>query len=290
MNAGFTPPQDGFSDDRLLAFALGLGDDAELVAALRSSPPLEQRLMQIRSDITMVSDRLQTAVAVADPDYADPAAARWRRLHASYLPPTVSAARLGRWRIGRLVPIVAAIAIFAVAVGVAVRQLPIGRSAKTQFTAESSGNVGGAAPADAPSDKGLSGESYDGTMIALPEAEHFKRVLVARAGEVVDDLQSFAVVRVLKGRVAQNISLLLRNGAAALPAGSLDVLYLRPLSGYSWAAQPDEPATGASAVPSPAGTRIAALPTPASGYLLGDQDAYVQMMPEGVDVSALAIP
>ena len=288
MSTSFTSPHDGFSDDRLLAFALDLGNDAELVAALTSSPLLEQRLAQIRDEVSIVCDRLQTAVPMADPDYADPTAARWQRLHASFVPATVSSRRRGPRRIGRLASIAAALAIFAVAVGVAVQQLPGGQSADT--ATESTRSVDGAVPAGAPADKGASGESSDGSMISLPEAEHFKTVVVARAGEVVQDLQSFAVLRVLKGRLADRISLVIRSGAAALPAGSLEVLYLRPLYGYDWAVEPDELGAGNSATPSPAGVNVAVMPMPASGYAMGGKDAYVQPVPDGVDISTLVAP
>jgi len=288
MSTLITSPHDGFSDDRLLAFALDLGDDAELVAALESSSLLEQRLAQMRGDISMVGDRLQTAVPVAGPDYGDPAAARWQRLHAFYLPATVSSGRRGPRRIGRLASIAAALAIFAVAVGVAVQQLPGSQSADT--ATESTRSVGGAVPAGAPADKGTAGLSYDGSTIALPQAEHFKTVVVARAGAVVQDLQSFAVLRVLKGRIADRISLVLRSGAAALPAGSLEVLYLRPLYSYDWAAEPDELGAGNSATPSPAGADVAVMPMPVSGYAMGGKDAYVQLVPDGVDISTLTAP
>jgi hypothetical protein len=288
MSTLITSPHDGFSDDRLLAFALDLGDDAELVAAIKSSPLLEQRLALIRDEVSIVCDRLQTAVPMAGPDYADPAAARWQRLQAFYMPATVSSGRRGPRRIGRLASIAAALAIFAVAVGVAVQQLPGGKSADT--ATESTRSVGGAVPAGAPADKGTGGLSYDGNTIALPQAEHFKTVVVARAGAVVQDLQSFAVLRVLKGRIADRISLVLRGGAAALPTGSLDVLYLRPLYGYHWAAEPDQLGAGGSATPTPAGANVAIMPMPASGYAMSGQDAYVQPVPDGVDISTLTAP
>jgi hypothetical protein len=286
MSSDITP-FDGFTDDRLLALALGLGDDPELQTALAASPALAERLTKMSADVSAITDRLQAAAPPDDPGYADPAAARWQRLHASFAPTSISSARSGRRRIGRLATIAAAVALFAVAVGVAVQQMP-GGSVQTTAT-ESAPSADDRIPAPEPADKGTFGENYDGGLIVLPRAEHFKTVVVARAGEVVDDLQDFAVERVLKGRMGDTLSLLIRDGVAALPVGSLDVLYLRPLSELNWPANLSEQKTaaGGAAIST---VNPAVMPTPAPGYAMGGLDAYVQPVPEGVDVSALTVP
>lgn len=298
MNSRLTPPHDGFSDDRLLARALGLGDDSELQTALESSPALSERLAQMRADVSTISDRLLTAVPEADPDYADPAAARWQRLHASFQPAPVSSGHPDRWRLGRLATIAAAVALFAIVVAVAVERLPLESSGDKATEAARNLSGGGAAlapantaptPTPAAVEKGAASQSYDGSLIVLPQAEHYGTVVVARAGEVVENLQSLAVERVLKGRVTDTLSLIVRAGAAALPVGSLDVLYLHPLSDY-WPAQLDDQKAMGGATISTGGADVALMPPPVSGYTIDGQVACVQPVPQGVAVSALAVP
>lgn len=290
MSANVTPSRDGFGDDRLLAFVLDLDEDTELVAALATSSALRQRLARVRDDVSTVCDRLQAAVSHADPGYADPTAARWQRLRSSFVAETRSATHSGRRRVGRLAPIAAAIAIFAVAVGVAVRQLPGGT--RTESVAEK----GAAAPAVVADKTGtLMSDGGNGGATLLPQAEGFATVCVARASQLDDDGQLFRVVRVLKGQADRHLIISLAGGAVPLAVGSLQVLYLHPLLTRAWqgrdcvslAADETQP------TPQPAGVityGATAMPPVVGGYGFGDEAALVQAVPDGVDISALMAP
>ena len=74
----------GFDDDRLLAFALGLADDPELVAAAAGDAELRRRLEAMRADVRAVSDGVNAAVPAPDDSYTDLSQERWRGL-APYL-------------------------------------------------------------------------------------------------------------------------------------------------------------------------------------------------------------
>ena len=51
-----------FDDDRLLAFALGLDDDPELVAATAADEGLRRRLDAVRAEVEQVGAQVRAAV------------------------------------------------------------------------------------------------------------------------------------------------------------------------------------------------------------------------------------
>jgi hypothetical protein len=300
-------PAGAFDDDRLFAFALGLDDDPELAAAADAQPELARRIDQMRAEIGAVTRRLQAAVPTAPDDYSEPSAERWPRLH-EFFDTTQGAARRrgrrGRSR-GRLAAALAAAALLALAVGIGTVDLFSG--ATDSQVATTSDDARSEAVGAPPADKGMFGSVTGGGPIVLPEARHFKEVVVARAGEMFDGLQRFEVIRTLKGRIVERVALLVRDGARALPLGSLEILYMRPLHDYVMAGAWDGPdaygadggeATGSepSPITSPAPLGVeaptgdAVMPTPAAGYSVGSAQAYVQAVPQGVDVALLSAP
>lgn len=278
---------DTVDDDRLLALALGI-DDPELAAAVAARPDLAQRLARARGDIEAVELRLRAAVPAAPDDYAEPSADRWPRLQQYFAPPASGGRHVRRGR-GRLVAALAAAALLALVVGIGV--VGIGSRQADDRAAPGASGAQGEAAGVPTTDKGAGDVFGAGMPIVLPEAEHFRAVVVARAGEIVDGLQDFAVLRVLKGRVADRIALLVHDGAAIVPAGSLEVLYLRPLRDYVMAGggELDEDAADASPTPLAASDAVV-MPAPSAGYSMGSSDAYVQAVPSGVDVSLLSAP
>ena len=73
-------PGGGFDDDRLLAYALGLDDDPELVAAAAADDELRARLEAVRAQAEAVGARVAAAVPAPDEDYADLSSPRWAAL------------------------------------------------------------------------------------------------------------------------------------------------------------------------------------------------------------------
>jgi hypothetical protein len=67
-----TQPGGGFDDDRLLAYALGLDDDPELLAAAEHDAELSGRLAAMRADVHRIGAQVQAAVP-APASQAEPA-------------------------------------------------------------------------------------------------------------------------------------------------------------------------------------------------------------------------
>ncbi len=89
-----------FDEDRLLAFALGLEDDAELQAALAVDEELRRRLEALQADLGDVGGGLERLVPAPDDTYADPAA-RWGELRPFFATaPARRRAALARARAG----------------------------------------------------------------------------------------------------------------------------------------------------------------------------------------------
>lgn len=292
-------PGHEMDDDRLLTLALGIGDEAELAAA-EADPEVAPHLARARSDIEAAVRRLRAGVPEAPGGYGEPSAERWPLL-AGFFSPPAAAARTRRRGRGRLAATLAAAAVVALVVGIGVANLG-SDAVETQVRSGADGATGEMATGPAADKAGATG--YAAAPIVLPEAEHFRAVVVARAEEAVAGIQRFTVIRSLKGRVGDTIALVVHEGASAMPVGTLEVLYLRPLRDYVMAVsgvQPDDSrggdqdsdgagAAGASATPlaapSPDGV---VMPTPAAGYSMGSADAYVQAVPAEVDVSLLSV-
>lgn len=188
-----------FDDDRLLAYALRLDDDAELEAALAGDEGLRQRMAALQAGLDDVEAGLERLVPAPDETYADPAAARWDGLRPFFAPPPERRPARHRWRV--LVPALGAILAVAVVGAFALR----GGSVGTQMTRDESAPA--AESADAPTVGADASKSAYGAKDLAADLELFETAFVARAGEVADGRQRFTVVRQVKGTVTGDVYL-----------------------------------------------------------------------------------
>ncbi len=213
---GYGPPQPGvFNDDRLLACALGLDDDPELLAAAEADPALDARLAAMHVEVVALSAGVQAAVPTPDDEYTNLADARWAGLR-TYLEPLRAAqprSRASRWL--RVAAPVAAVVVLALAAGLAA----VDRSGDTaiqepeQAVTETGAQLGGAA---------------DSALTFAEQIEGFAVVVLARARTAGGAVQRFAVVRLFKGDAPRVLELDVGETPAA--SGRLHLLMLRPLA------------------------------------------------------------
>jgi hypothetical protein len=266
-----------FDDDRLLALALSLDDDPELIAAAAADDALGRRLEAMRAEVAGITAQVRAAVPPPDEAYADPADPRWAELHGFFAPEAPRTAR-ERGRASRWLRVLApaAAVIVALAVGIAVLEQHGGGTVSSQ-----SNKAAGEATAPL-----ASGRATDGSPSLADEVDEFALVVLARARAAQGAVQRFAVVRVLKGKAPDVLRLHIADGAA--PAGRLQLLLLRPLATVSGEAQ--------IAVPSPA-------PAPATSSILDDygagqpiaysyqgQPAMARELPAGTDPNTVTLP
>ena len=216
---GYGRPQPGvFDDDRLLACALGLEDDPELVTAAAGDAELAGRLAAMRAEVGEVGAQVELAVPAPADDYADLAGARWAGLLEYFEAPAVAPARRGASLWLRVVAPLAAVAVVALAVGlVAVNRLGGSSSSSSRSMSAAVDSSAGATkvtPAGAPT--------------FAEQIDDFAVVVLARARAASGAFQRFGVVRVLKGKAPD----VLRLEVDGHPAdrGRLHLLMLRPLA------------------------------------------------------------
>jgi hypothetical protein len=188
-----------FDDDRLLAYALGLEDDAELAAALAEDEALRRRLETLQAGLDDVGAGLERLVPSPDDTYADPAAARWDGLRPFFAPPPERRPARRRWRV--LVPALGAILAVAIVGAFALR----GGQANMEMAREE----GAAADesAGAPSVTSDASKSSYGAKEVATDLELYEIAFVGRAGEVTEGRQRFTVVRQVKGTVDGDVYL-----------------------------------------------------------------------------------
>jgi hypothetical protein len=218
-----------FDDDRLLACALGLDDDPELLAAAETDAALAARLAAMRGDVAAVGAQVAAAVPPPDASYADLAGERWSGLSEFFEPP-VSAAkprRAGRW--WRVAAPVAALAVLALVVGIVA--VDRGSLSDTSGSSESVAVEGAASSAgsDGASEKPQSIEPA--AQGFAEQLDRFAIVVLARARAVSGALQRFAVVRIFKGEAPQVVQLEVDGDPA--DQGRLHLLLLDPVAGAS---------------------------------------------------------
>ena len=290
-----------FDDDRLLAYSLGLDDDPELASALDMSPELRERLERIGRDVVAIRDGLRDALPPAPADYAEPAAPRWSALRPYFAARGDAPVRRRSRRL--LVPALAAALLLAVIVAVAVRQLPGDAGKQVAAQSREDGETRAIAPMS-PGAAPVYGQTQESSgLVLLERAAAFRDVLVVRAGAVADKVQQLAIVRVLKGAQGapeDALAMRIRVGASALPLGKLFVVYVGPLGknggGTAGGGGGAVPEGGLSPTPWAADDDTAAkslgggMPEPVAGYSTAGDEALVQQLPEGMDVSRLAVP
>ncbi len=218
----------GFDDDRLLAFALGLSDDPELVAAAAGDAALGRRLEAMRADVRAVGEGVNAAVPAPDDSYADLSQERWRGL-APYLRVARPGrpARRPRVFLRRALAPAAALLVVAAILGGVLALTHHGKSSSSTSTLAAKGNSL-RAPEAAPG--APTGAAH--ALSSVPRrqlAADYDTVVVARAGQVTGERQRFTVLRTLKGTAPTSLSL--RREGGTLPPRTLAILYLRPSAG-----------------------------------------------------------
>jgi hypothetical protein len=219
-----------YDDDRLLACALGLEDDPDLVASAEADTQLGARLAAMRADVDAVGAQVRAAVPAPEESYTDLSGDRWGGLSEFFQAPAQKPRReRRRWRV--LAPVTAVLVLAVVAGIVAVNQ-------GAQMTAgDSDGGMEAARSADGAPLTGQSLESDEASSSeAMPQTaaqrlaeqlDHFAIVVLAQARAATGALQRFAVVRIFKGDAPQVVELDVDDDPAR--EGRLHLLMLDPV-------------------------------------------------------------
>lgn len=253
-------------DDRLLALVLGLDDDPELRAEIERSPQVARRLMAIQDDLVSLEDGLKAMVPDQPEDWADLSHERWAKLRpfvetgqaardeaeaaaggrrarrAGIRPePARAAARHDprpfwrRWQAlaPAAVAVLAAAVVFGVVAGRDALQMNDDRAGgdaallEKDAAGSSSTAEGAAAPADAGAAQGL----------VVSGADDYGTVVVAVAGPVDGQEQSYSIERVLKGAAGDTVSLQTEVDGELEP-GARALLFLDPRDELAGAGEP----------------------------------------------------
>jgi hypothetical protein len=283
-------PGGGFDDDRLLALALGLDDDPELLAAAEGDAELAARMAAMRADVAHISAQVGAAIPTPDHGYTDLSGDRWSALEEFFEPPASAAPRRGRrwWRV--VVPVTALVAL-ALAVGiVAIDRGGIGSSSTSSgSSAEVARSTDDAAqPATAQSygaGTGAEARSETPAQRLVEELDRFAVIVLARAREASGALQRFAVVRIFKGD-APNVVELEVDGHPA-DRGRLHLLMLDPVASTGEGSGSPEP------IPS-LGTAKDAQGLPGKpltvAYTYDGEPTVVREFAAGTDPSSVSLP
>lgn len=274
-----------FDDHRLLAFALGLDDDPELVAAAAADEGLlRRRLDAVRAEVEQVGAQVRAAVPGADEDYTDPSDPRWAELQEFFAAPqpAKTRSRASRW-LRVLAP--AAVALVAVAVGLAV------------INDQKSGTVGvnSSLPAAAKASSGAAGPLTGAGAAATDRAgdyaealrdqlDLFAVVVLAKAKAASGTFQRFVVVKVLKGAGPDVVRLRVADRPA--DEGRLHLLFLRPESQASAEATPT-PVPSATEATSTLDALAAGEPVI---YSYQGERAMARELPAGTDPATVELP
>ena len=195
-------PGGGFDDDRLLALALGLDDDPELLAAAEGDAELAGRLAAMRADVALIGAQVGAAVPAPDEGYTDLSGERWSGLSEFFEPPARVAKPRRERRWWRVAAPVTALVVLALVVGI--------------VAVNGGGGILDAArrrrwlapPPTPPSPRpprtygAGATEKTTGGRIA-DTLDRFAVIVLARARQATGALQRFAVLRIFKGDAPQ---------------------------------------------------------------------------------------
>ena len=214
-----------FDDDRLLACALGLDDDPELLSVAEDDAVLAARLAAMRADVATLAAQVSAAVPTPDETYADLADDRWSGLK-EYLEPPARAARprrAGRW--WRVAVPVAALVALALVVGI----VAVDRGSQPQVAGDRSAAMTESVATNVtePSSDSASGAPSPAESLAA-QLNRFAVVVLARARAASGALQRFTVLRIFKGEAPRTVELVIV-GQPADP-GRLHLLMLDPVA------------------------------------------------------------
>jgi hypothetical protein len=269
-------------DERLIDHALGLEDDPELEQELAHSEELRQRLRLLEADLHQIDTELHGVLPPAEEGWTDLSRERWRRLQPFLEAPAPRRSRSLRSRL--LAPAIALIVVAALLVGViSMRDVGL-RSAPT-----SAGDAAGAP--EAASVPSALQKAVGGL------AAGYGQVVVAQAGGAQAGRQPYEVVRVLKGPALTSFTVDLGSGAG-VPEGSLQVVYLDPLSSPGTESQGQATLGSGATGETPSSSRqngdygAGGEPTVASPQpvTVDGKPALVQPLPSGIDPNTLTAP
>jgi len=271
-----------FDDDRLLAFALGLDDDPELVAAAAADEGLRRRLDAVRAEVEQVGAQVRAAVPGPDEDYTDLGDPRWAGLQEFLAAPQPARtrSRASRW-LRVLAP--AAVALVAVAVGLAV------------INDQKSGTLGvnGSLPAAAKATSEAAGPQTGAGATATDRAADYAQslheqldlyavVVLAKAQAVNGVFQRFVVVKVLKGAGPDVVRLRVADRPA--DEGRLHLLFLHP---RTQAYDEPTPIPSATVATSTFDALAAGVPVV---YVYQGATAVLRELPAGTDPASVNLP
>lgn len=222
-----------YDDDRLLACALGLEDDPELVAAAASDATLAARLEAMRADVTHIGAQVSAAVPEPDESYTDLSGERWGGLREFFETPAAPAPRRER-RWWQVVAPVAAVLVVALLVGIVALNGGIGGGSGSATS--DSGTVARTEADGGSTVQSFSGDETPGSdkSVSSPtlrerfadQMDRFAVVVLARARQVSGAVQRFAVLRIFKGQAPKVVELAV--GDEPADQGRLHVLMLDP--------------------------------------------------------------
>jgi hypothetical protein len=256
-----------YDDDRLLASALGLDDDPELLAAAASDAALAARLDAMHAGVAQVVAQTSAAVPEPDESFTDLSGERWGGLREYFdAPPARAPRRERRW--WQVVAPVAAVLVIALLIGI----VAVNGGGSSGADGDS-GSVAARAEADAygaqSSGEGASkgvdtGEiTINGPTLKerfVDQLDRFAVVVLARARQVSGAVQRFAVLRIFKGQAPKVVELAV--GDEPADQGRLHLLMLDPNAEPEVATVPDT--AGASPWPD-AGSPLAGVESPLPG-------------------------
>jgi hypothetical protein len=231
-----------YDEDRLLACALGLDDDPELLAAAQADAALAARLAAMRADVAAVGAQVSAAVPAPDDAYADLAGDRWSGLSEFFEPSagTAKPRRAGRW--WRVAAPIAAVLVLALVAGI----VAVDRGAQSQLAVDGSATVAESGSSDAaePTTDRSSGSASAAERFAQ-QLDQFAVVVLARARAASGALQRFAVVRIFKGEAPKVVELAIDGEPA--DRGRLHLLMLDPVASGGETLATPQPFEGQSA-------------------------------------------
>jgi hypothetical protein len=224
-----------YDDDRLLACALGLEDDPELLQAAAADAALGARLDAMRADVERIGAQVSAAVPEPDESYTDLSGERWSGLKEFFEPPAATAAPRRRRRWWQVAAPLAAVLVVALVVGIVAVQNGSRMGATSDSGSAEVARTGDAAGAEAFGEGVTKSQGADQTTTSGPttlrerfadQLDRFAVVVLARAREVSGAVQRFSVLRIFKGEAPRVVELAV--GEDPADRGRLHLLMLDP--------------------------------------------------------------
>lgn len=271
-----------FDDDRLLACALGLDDDPELLTAAETDSGLAARLAAMRADVAALGSQIAAAVPAPDTAYTDLSGDRWSGL-SEFLEQPAGAAeprRAGRW--WRVAAPVAAVLVLALVAGI----VAVDRGSQSRLAGDQTATMAesGSSEAAEPSADRASGFTSATEQFA-DQLDHFAVIVLARARAASGALQRFVVVRIFKGEAPKVVELSV--GEQPADRGRLHLLMLDPDSTGDEEVAAPQPVESPSAAKSGYGAPGQALDVV---YTYNGEPTMVRELAAGTDPDLVSLP